>query len=100
MPAISLSDDALALLRFHLSGRSLHLKGPKPEGMPGRTIEETLTAYRELAAAGLMYSVSGFAHGPEAYDRLSDEGWNRREEWLSEPAHLPGSPADARAQRA
>ncbi len=44
-------------------------------------------AYRELAAAGLMYPVSTFAHGPESLFRFTEEGWRRREEWLS--GHVP-----------
>lgn len=91
MPTLALSEDALALLRHHLSGRTLHLKGAKPESLPGRTVEETLTAYRELATAGLMDPVSGFAHGPESHYRLSDRGWDRRGEWVNalDPSLLP-----------
>ncbi len=94
MPA-PLSDDALALLRHHLAGRTLSLKGSGAESLPGRTIGQTLTAYRELAAAGLMYPVSGFAHGPESHFRVTDEGWSRREEWLTEPSPRPRSTAEA-----
>lgn len=89
MQTSMLSDDAVTLLRYHLTGRRFHLKGPKPEGMPGRTVEETLAAYRELASAGLMYPVSGFAHGPESLYRLTDAAWERRYEWLSGPGLRP-----------
>jgi hypothetical protein len=54
------------------------MKGPNPGSLPGRSAEQTLAAYRELVAAGLMHSVSGFAYGPEAHFRLSEEGWT----WL------------------
>lgn len=39
-------------------------------------------ANRELAAAGIVYPVSPFARGPEAYFRLTAEGWERRHETL------------------
>ena len=50
--------------------------------------EETRPLYRELAAAGLMYPVSGFTNGPEANFRFTEEGWSLR------PAAAPpaGSP--------
>jgi hypothetical protein len=88
---LNLSEDALALIRFHLSGHTLHMKGANPESLPQCTVEETMTAYRELVARGLMYPVSGFAHGPESHFRLTDEAWNRREEWISglSPSPLP-----------
>ena len=35
-------------------------------------------AYLELVMAGIMHSVSG----PEAYFRFTDEGWERRDEWM------------------
>ena len=91
--AITLSEAAESLLEIHFSGRSLHLKGPKPESLPGLTLEETLSAYRELAVAGLMYPVSGFAHGAEAYYRLTEAGWGRKENGLGLPVRPPGSPA-------
>jgi hypothetical protein len=37
-------------------------------------------AYRELARAGIMYPVSTFTRGPEAYFRFTEDGWNRRDE--------------------
>jgi hypothetical protein len=80
---ITLSETALSLLRLHLAGKALILKGPNAEALPGCSMEETLAAYRELAAVGLMYPVSGFAHGPESLYRLSDEGWERRHEFLN-----------------
>jgi hypothetical protein len=49
--------------------------------------EENKPFYRELAAAGLMYPVSGFAHGPESNFRFTEIGWNLREN-LAPPAEL------------
>ncbi len=51
---MTLSADALALLELHFSRRSLIVGGANPETLPGRTLEETKIAYRELVAAGLM----------------------------------------------
>ena len=75
MPELeTLSQDALALMRLHLAGETLHMKGPRAEFLPGRTVDQTLVGYRELVTAGLMYPVSGFAHGTEAHFRLTDRG--------------------------
>lgn len=82
--ANTLTDMTLRLLRLHLEGGSLTLKGPRASPLPACTMEETLAGYRELAAAGMMYPVSGFAHGEESSFRLSDEGWARRDEFLPE----------------
>jgi len=76
-----LSEVARDLVRLHLSGRTLHMKGPDPEALPGRTVEETRNGYRELVAVGLMDPISGFAHGPESHFRLTDAGWERRGEF-------------------
>ena len=80
-----LSEPARALLRLHASGQTLHMKGPNPGSLPGLSHEETLAAYRELVGAGLMHPVSGFAHGPEAHFRLTDEGWERRGDFSAQP---------------
>lgn len=77
---ITLSEIALALLRRRLAG----------ERIPGTL--ETRPAYRELVAAGIMYPVSTFARGPEAVFRFTEEGWNRREEWIGSSALPSGSP--------
>lgn len=45
--------------------------------------------YRELAAAGIMYPVSGMTRGPEANFRFTDEGWARRHEILAHPVGSP-----------
>jgi hypothetical protein len=50
---------------------------------------ENKPLYRELAAAGIMYPVSGFASGPEANFRFTDQGWDRRHEWIAPPAGSP-----------
>jgi hypothetical protein len=47
-----------------------------------RVDDSNREAYRELAAAGIMYPVSTFARGPEAYFRFTPEGWDRRHEIL------------------
>jgi hypothetical protein len=49
-----------------------------------------LEAYRELAAAGIMYSVSTFRRGPELVFRFTEIGWADRHRILARGA---GSPA-------
>ena len=66
-----LSNEALALLRLHIEHDGI------------RVDEANREAHRELAAAGIMYPVSTFARGPEAYFRFTDLGWERRHEILS-----------------
>jgi hypothetical protein len=82
MNALTLSDSARALLR-------LRVEQSRVDVTP-----ENLEAHRELARAGIMYPVSGFMHGPESIFRFTEEGWNRRAEWLRDPAPsaLPQSP--------
>lgn len=72
-----LSESARELLRQRVTGRRVDVT------------DETREAYRELARAGLMYPISGFMRGPEANFRFTEDGWNRREEWLSQSAVLP-----------
>lgn len=50
---------------------------------------DTRALYRELAAAGIMYPVSGMTRGPEANFRFTHEGWARRHEILARPAGSP-----------
>ena len=50
-----------------------------------RLTDANREAYRELVRAGIMYSVTGFVSGPEAYFRFTDEGWERRDEWMESP---------------
>ncbi|MGP0063121.1 MAG: hypothetical protein ACLQGP_05885 [Isosphaeraceae bacterium] len=66
MQTISLSEAALTLLRHRLATRD------------NRVTAANLEAYRELVRAGIMFAVSGFATGPEASFRFTDEGWERR----------------------
>ena len=91
--ALTLSDEALSLLRLHLAGRPLVRRGPEPEPLPGRSVEGTRDAYRELVRAGLMDPVSSFAWGPESHYRLTWAAYQRREEWLSPDPDLsdPGT---------
>jgi hypothetical protein len=70
----TLSDPAIVLLRLYLSGQRVELTPDNKE------------AYRELARAGIMYPLSTFARGPESIFRFTEEGWNRREAWISAPA--------------
>ena len=68
MPTIALSEAAVALFRLHI----------EQDGI--RVHDDNREAHRELAAAGIMYPVSTFARGPEAYFRFTEDGWNRRDE--------------------
>lgn len=78
---MTLSEAALCLLRLRLAGE-------RCEVTPGN-----LEAYRELTRAGVMYPVSGFLGGPEASFRFTEDGWRRREEWISAAApQRSGSP--------
>jgi hypothetical protein len=74
--ASNLSETARALLRRRLAGDDF-------------VTPENLEAYRELAAARIMYPVSTFARGPESVFRFTIEGWERREEWVNERAAAP-----------
>ena len=87
---IDLSENARSLLRLHLSGRPLVRRGPVPESLPGRTVEDTRDAYRELVRAGLMDPVSSFAWGAESHYRLTQQAYDRRGEWLSPDPVLSG----------
>ena len=71
---ITLSEDALALLRLQVSGERCDVT------------PVNLEAYRELARFGVMYPVSGFIGGPEASFRFTEDGWNRRHEILAQTA--------------
>ena len=51
-----------------------------------RVTPDNLGAYRELAAARIMYPVSTWAGGPESVFRFTPAGWERREEWVNERA--------------
>jgi hypothetical protein len=71
MQTIALSEAAQAQMRLHMEQDGIRVDDANRE------------AYRELARAGIMYPVSTFTRGPEAYFRFTDEGWDRREEILS-----------------
>jgi hypothetical protein len=68
-----LTVDAQELLRLHFAGRPISMRRSRPDSLPGRSVEETRQAYRELVAAGLMQPVSTFAGGPEALYRLTEQ---------------------------
>jgi hypothetical protein len=70
-----LSEAALALLRYRLTTKD------------NRVNDSNREAYRELVRAGIMFAVSGFASGPEASFRFTDEGWTRRREFIGSDAH-------------
>ena len=72
-----LSGSARDLLRRLLAGERVDVD------------ERNLPAYRELARARVMYPVSGFAGGPEASFRFTEQGWSRRDEWLAPSAGSP-----------
>jgi hypothetical protein len=67
---IQLSEAALDLLRRHLAQDGVMVD------------DENREAHRELARAGIMYPLSGFASGPESHYRFTQEGWNRLEKIL------------------
>ena len=71
MQTITLSAEALALLKLHVTQERVMVDDANRE------------AHRELARAGIMYPFSGFASGPESHYRFTKEGWGRREEFLS-----------------
>ena len=75
METKTLSEAALALLRYRLMTKD------------NRVDDSNREAYRELARAGIMFAVSGFASGPEASFRFTDDGWARRREFIGRDAH-------------
>jgi hypothetical protein len=72
-----LSDQAVALLRAHLTAIGLRNRGSS-----GEVTDQTREAYRELARAGLMGACHTFVGGRESIYRLTDEAYRRREELL------------------
>jgi hypothetical protein len=85
MQANSFSENALALLRLHFSGRSLIMGASNPEPLPGHTVEETQAAYDELVAAGFMIAIATSApeHGVRYWLTLA--AIERKAEWLGAP---------------
>jgi hypothetical protein len=69
---LALSADARKLLRRQFAGRPLSMRRHRAESLPGRSVEQTRQAYRELVATGLMEPVSTFAGGAEALYRLTE----------------------------
>ncbi len=65
------SAEALALLRRLLTGVRIDV------------CDENRSAYRELAAAGVMIPMHTFAKGDESAYRFTEEGWQRRYEWAN-----------------
>jgi hypothetical protein len=70
MPAAALSSSAIELLRQHI----------ERDGIPVN--DGNREAHRELAVAGIMFPVSGFASGAESHYRFTKEGWERRFDWI------------------
>ncbi len=66
-----LSAEAMALLGRHVEQDGIRVDDANRE------------AHRELAAAGIMYPVSTFARGSEAYFRFTPQGWERQHEILA-----------------
>ena len=97
---LDLSEDARKLLRLHFTGRPLSMRRSRPESLPGRSVEQTRQAYRELVAAGLMEPVSTFAGGPEALYRLTEEADKRRDELQRRPPWFARSAMARRMRRA
>jgi hypothetical protein len=75
METTSLSEAARALLPHRLATKD------------NRVNDSNREAYRELVRAGIMFAVSGFASGPEASFRFTDEGWTRRREFIGGDSH-------------
>jgi hypothetical protein len=78
MQTVMLSRDAVALLRHRIATGD------------GTVTPENRESYRELARAGIMEPVIGFVGGAEANFRFTEEGWQRRADWLNAPARPPG----------
>jgi hypothetical protein len=76
MQTIMLSEAALALLRHRIATKDAEVR------------PENLEAYRELVLAGIMVPLSTFRKGPESLFKFTDEGWERRHEWLNAVAPL------------
>src|SRR5438045_1607428 len=97
---LDLSEDARKLLRLHFTGRPLSMRRSRPESLPGRSVEQTRQASRELVAAGLMEPVSTFAGGPEALYRLTEDADWRRDELQRRPLWFSRSALARRMRRA
>jgi hypothetical protein len=69
---ITLSADALALLKLHLERKG-----------DIAVDDSTREPYRKLARAGLMVVGHSFTRGREAFYKMTDAGWERRFEFIS-----------------
>ncbi len=81
------SEVALELLRRLVGGQRVEVS------------DDTRSAYRELAAAGIMAPMHTFAGGDESGYRFTEIGWSRRHEWLSGPSKCDPSPEASPALR-
>ena len=69
----------------HLSGEAMSVLRHRLNGQRVAVTAESLGAYRELAGAGLMEPVSGFAGGNEAHFRITKAARDREAEWITAP---------------
>ena len=74
-----------------LSDVAIHLLRERAASDQHDVTPDNLEAYRELVAAGIMIPISTFSKGPESLFRFTEEGWKRREEWISGTAPRAGS---------
>jgi hypothetical protein len=82
MPAIALSDAALALFRLHIQRRGDILVD-----------DSNRETYRELARAGLMVAGNSFAGGQESVYHVTRLGFERRTELLAAASPSLGTAA-------
>ncbi len=85
MQTVSLSAEALALLKLHV----------EREG-DIRVDDANRAIYRELAKAGLMLAGHSFRDGREAFYVFTEEGWSRRADWVRANGPLPSVSASPR----
>jgi hypothetical protein len=85
MPAIKLSDAALALFRLHVERH-------------GNIVvdDSNREIYRELERAGLMACGHSFRDGRDSIYGLTKEGFERKAELLAATAPSPGTAAGPR----
>ena len=84
------SENARELLRLHFEGGSLNMASSARDSLPGRTVEDTREAYRELVRVGLMDPLHTFAWGRDSHYRLTKAAVDRRDEWFSpKPVPIP-----------
>ena len=76
----NLSESARGLLRRMASGERVAVT------------DQNRPAFRELAAARILYPVSTWAGGPESVFRFTPAGWEHREEWITAPAVAAAAP--------